>query len=563
MAMVPKEHFGKRETQQTYIQKTRDFIASYQKTQALAKQYDEHDTLYHRQWQKIPVYSNMHSPSTYIKANYKNNIAVLYVEDGTVDFDGLFPNHSAMPWIVALVQPDLRGFRYQISSKVHLERIQQFFKPSSATNQEGQPIDFEMVFWDNILLCERQLRLSPVFSYANDFVTEEEIQKQTRSKATTRSGTLAPFNKLFSSSNSNLQANRTQRDQRRPPPSPIRPVNSTSLPMSTGNTNATRDVSATATWRSAPITQDPYNDTDDTTCSSQSAKTEPEHPAPPKKQRYPLAQLKLPSSSLGEDIASQLRRQSHENLVREYCGVQASHRREDELTITSPSDLNLRRASIISYPSPTTPNFDRPLSYHQPVSSPGPMHWIQNRPGTGDSHLSLANTLSSFTSSLSTNSSAASDDTSITRLAENPDDLVQKLQQLLLTQPIADNRMEQISQTAEKLKVQWKLLSQKHKEMHDYVSELMEKTAKIDGEISIVSNAYNEVYTETCSLYDKFNQELDQLTDLVQPRSTCTTGSKSSLHSEAHEQVSGNTLTLTEKLWEAETEKEHWQQRAM
>ncbi|KAI8149945.1 Dbl homology domain-containing protein [Fennellomyces sp. T-0311] len=132
------------------LARTVDFVTKFQHGQALAKRYDPKDEAYHRQWCDLNVYSNVYDTDSYTHANYKNNIAVVYLEeDKSVNIRSLFP--GVTPWIVALVQGTSGGFRFSTWSKVELPLKKDILDsiPLDSATEDGKNFFFQSVFWNN------------------------------------------------------------------------------------------------------------------------------------------------------------------------------------------------------------------------------------------------------------------------------------------------------------------------------------------------------------------------------------------------------------------------------
>ncbi|ORX51726.1 hypothetical protein DM01DRAFT_1083766 [Hesseltinella vesiculosa] len=152
---------------------------SIDKTKALCKSYAQSSQAYERSWASLNAYANVYTVDHYLSAETKNNIVVLYMENvSDFDLQQLLVSHSPSPWIVALVQADVRGFRFHVCSQIPLRQpVPNRVTPMQDTSQS---IDFERVFWNNIVLAERQLRQAPLFSHVHDRVLRSELQKKSR-----------------------------------------------------------------------------------------------------------------------------------------------------------------------------------------------------------------------------------------------------------------------------------------------------------------------------------------------------------------------------------------------
>ncbi|KAI7872826.1 hypothetical protein BDF14DRAFT_33746 [Spinellus fusiger] len=227
----------------SYIETCKDFIATFQKTQALARRYATTDETFSRTWQTLDTFSNFYTPENYINARYKNNIAIAYVEQG-LEFDLkslASPNNT--PWIIGFVQADVRGFRFTLCSKLDLlERNPRHV--TNTTEDEKYTNDFHCIFWNNVIMCERQLRYASLFANVHDKTTEEELQKQprsrSRSRSLSRSTSVATLTKLLIHRSRSTSPSRSQK-------SPI--SISSSTPLVRPATDTEQQASHTTTER--------------------------------------------------------------------------------------------------------------------------------------------------------------------------------------------------------------------------------------------------------------------------------------------------------------------------
>ncbi|KAI8074445.1 hypothetical protein BC940DRAFT_44123 [Gongronella butleri] len=178
------------------------FRVAVEKVKALSRKYSDKDMAYERKWHSMNVYSNVYTVDDYLAAETRNNIAILYMESTSdIDLERLFPTSGNAPWIVALIQADLRGFRFHVCSRIPLAAAEPA-APAPATSlssstHESTTIDFERVFWNNVLLCERKLRHAPMFSNQHDKVLRSEVQKKSRSRSVPRPSSLTSISKIF------------------------------------------------------------------------------------------------------------------------------------------------------------------------------------------------------------------------------------------------------------------------------------------------------------------------------------------------------------------------------
>ncbi|KAL0078696.1 hypothetical protein J3Q64DRAFT_1824799 [Phycomyces blakesleeanus] len=197
----PKDHNLTPETTKALIQRKNDFLTACQRTQAISKSCHEQRIAYECTWTDRSIYTTLHDPDSY---NSTNRMVVVYVDcDDVLETGFLSKNTGSEPLIVALVQADVRGFRFHVSSRLHLSPIHK--KSSSKTDQnvnekrkEGKPSDFESVFWNNLLLCEQRLRYSSESFDTQEPLTDDENQKLVRSRSFTRPNSILGLRKLLS-----------------------------------------------------------------------------------------------------------------------------------------------------------------------------------------------------------------------------------------------------------------------------------------------------------------------------------------------------------------------------
>ncbi|CAO3599610.1 unnamed protein product [Absidia cylindrospora] len=186
----------------------RDFSKAVEETKALARMYNEDDQAYERQWDGMNVYSSIYNVENYKRAKCKNNMTILYMEDSEdLELKELLDNSTTLPWIIAVVQSDVRGFRFHICSRIALPPSHDNSNSNITNNpisyqqsghhESNQPVDFERVFWNNIIICERKLRSASIFSNIHDRVLRNEIQRKSRSRSVPRPPSLTTISKLF------------------------------------------------------------------------------------------------------------------------------------------------------------------------------------------------------------------------------------------------------------------------------------------------------------------------------------------------------------------------------
>ncbi|KAI8640505.1 hypothetical protein BD408DRAFT_419625 [Parasitella parasitica] len=184
------------------------FRGVYQKTRALMKRYEPAtDKAYYKMWRGIPSYCNVYDQDSYIRAKYKNDSTIIYVDDNDTNIDHLFASRNALynPWIVGLIQPeDMKGFRFNICAKANLLMAQQYKKSSEKT------IDFESIFWNNMLYLDQCLKNSTEYSAQVILKLQQSLQGQSpqqsshhltrsRSKTMPRTSSIPSLGKLFNS----------------------------------------------------------------------------------------------------------------------------------------------------------------------------------------------------------------------------------------------------------------------------------------------------------------------------------------------------------------------------
>ncbi|CEP11512.1 hypothetical protein [Parasitella parasitica] len=198
-----------------YLDKLTAFRGVYHKTRALMKRYEPAtDKAYYKMWKGIPSYCNVYDQDSYIRAKYKNDSAIIYVDDNDTNMDHLFATRNALynPWIVGLIQPeDMKGFRFNICAKTNLLMTQQYKKSSEKT------IDFESIFWNNMLYLDQCLKNLAEYSTQVNLKLQQNLQSQTsqqsthhstrsRSKTMPRTSSIPSLGKLFNSSNSSARS---------------------------------------------------------------------------------------------------------------------------------------------------------------------------------------------------------------------------------------------------------------------------------------------------------------------------------------------------------------------
>lgn len=132
----------------------KEFQTSYQRTRAFNKKRNDGDTLLYKMWHDIPTYCNTYSLQNYMKSNYKNDTLIIYMDDQdtAIQIQDILPSSSQLyhPWIIGIIQPEkLRGFRFQIYTKIQFSNYHRYYTNSSSSASKEQTIDFEHIFWNN------------------------------------------------------------------------------------------------------------------------------------------------------------------------------------------------------------------------------------------------------------------------------------------------------------------------------------------------------------------------------------------------------------------------------
>ncbi|CEG74875.1 hypothetical protein RMATCC62417_10009 [Rhizopus microsporus] len=221
-SVIPQKEYLTRQQKHDYIQKGLEFQAIYQKTRALAKEYDSSNATYYRTWKEIPTFCSVYSPEAYVKARYKNNSALVYVDTRDISLESLFSAFSPYtPWIVGLIQPEgLKGFRLHLSTLTGFaEKWHHLSEP-----QDQQTIDFERVFWNNLLFLNQCLQLSQEHDYRIRFLMQQALSTSStlprpKSMSISRATSIPALGKLFNS-NEEYRSSRKRDSQARPLSSP-------------------------------------------------------------------------------------------------------------------------------------------------------------------------------------------------------------------------------------------------------------------------------------------------------------------------------------------------------
>ncbi|KAG1044014.1 hypothetical protein G6F43_011525 [Rhizopus delemar] len=194
--------FAPQREENNHFQKWLDFKTLYQKTRALVKQYEPNDMTYYRSWNGISTFCNIYDQETYTKVKYKNNCAIVYVDDPNISTEMLFPP-SSQPWIIGLIQPEeMKGFRFNLCTKTGFANK---YRDLAEMSQEQHTFDFESVFWNNVFFLNQSLRVSQEYMERTTFLMQQALASsimlpRPRSRSVSRTTSIPSLGKLFSSS---------------------------------------------------------------------------------------------------------------------------------------------------------------------------------------------------------------------------------------------------------------------------------------------------------------------------------------------------------------------------
>ncbi|KAI7904576.1 uncharacterized protein BX663DRAFT_502848 [Cokeromyces recurvatus] len=190
-----------------YIERMMKFREEFQKTRALMKRYDTEDKAYYRTWNGVPIYCNIYSQESYTKARYKNDCTIVYMEnDLIIEPEDLFSTRSSLynPWIVGLIQPEeMKGFRFNICTRTP-------FPTSIGNKSNEQTIDFESIFWNNLIYLNQCLKRSQDYvtqsilkiqQAANHSIINRRSSHRSKSKSLSRTSSIPTIGKLFHTNN--------------------------------------------------------------------------------------------------------------------------------------------------------------------------------------------------------------------------------------------------------------------------------------------------------------------------------------------------------------------------
>ncbi|KAI8081898.1 uncharacterized protein B0P05DRAFT_538523 [Gilbertella persicaria] len=204
-SVIPqKDEMSSRLKRTEYVEKSVEFRTVYQKTRALMKQYDvPENKVYHKLWKGTFTFCNIYySQESYLDAKYKNDFALIYVDNDQIQLETLFPSQSSLyhPWVIGLVQPEeMKGFRFNICSKLRF---------SSSTTHTDPTIDFESIFWNNLLYLNQCLKQSneyltqTIVKVQQSVLNNSQQQQRSRSKSISRTSSIPSIGKLFHSNGS-------------------------------------------------------------------------------------------------------------------------------------------------------------------------------------------------------------------------------------------------------------------------------------------------------------------------------------------------------------------------
>ncbi|RCH78441.1 hypothetical protein CU098_002928, partial [Rhizopus stolonifer] len=160
---------------------------------------------YHRTWNDVPTFCNIYNQETYTQVKYKNDCALVYVDD-EISIERLFPSSLFTPWIVGLIHPeDLKGFRFNLCTKVgHMDKYR------DQIDGPQQTLDFESIFWNNhkvihqislVYFLNQCLRVSQQYKDRTSFLIQQALVNslpRSSAKPITRATSIPTLGKIFS-----------------------------------------------------------------------------------------------------------------------------------------------------------------------------------------------------------------------------------------------------------------------------------------------------------------------------------------------------------------------------
>lgn len=186
-------------------------------------------------WKGVPTFCNVYDQDSYITAKYKNDAALIYVDDDSVDTDQLFTRTTSLfnPWIIGLIQPEkMKGFRFNICTKLN------FPAPPPPSSKSSNTIDFESIFWNNLFYLDGLLKQSIEFSTQNMMKIQYALYNpilvngnntRSRTRTMSRTSSIPSIGKLFK--NDEAAGSTTTIIKKAKSFSPVLPHSSTTTPV--------------------------------------------------------------------------------------------------------------------------------------------------------------------------------------------------------------------------------------------------------------------------------------------------------------------------------------------
>ncbi|GAA5807002.1 hypothetical protein MFLAVUS_000351 [Mucor flavus] len=206
-----------------YAEKKQEFLSLCQKQLALAKLEDTTE-LYHEDKFKLPAYSHIYNEDSYSRAEHKNNILIVYVEENypiqNIDLNSLL---TEQVWIlILLTRNESGGYKPTIRARTSLIPIREISREieyesiieTNAQKDGNAPLDFIDTLWNNLFFYERRLRATEAYSCINDDLLRDRARSRSRSKSLTRVASNMSIGKLFARSHSTSPSGHSSSNER-------------------------------------------------------------------------------------------------------------------------------------------------------------------------------------------------------------------------------------------------------------------------------------------------------------------------------------------------------------
>ncbi|KAI8639861.1 hypothetical protein BD408DRAFT_484505 [Parasitella parasitica] len=203
---------------QDHISAKADLIKLCQNQRALSNIKDTAgNELYYEDKFKLPAYAQIFSDQeSYRKAEFKNHILVVYLQETLVDINALINDDV---WVLVLVHGHVSGgYKLTIRARTSLiplrERsrdieYEQIVGSSSHLHRNNSnTLDFIDTLWNNLFFYERRLRATEAFSRINDDLLRVRARSRSRSKSLTRVASNMSLGKIFNRSRSSSPTRR-------------------------------------------------------------------------------------------------------------------------------------------------------------------------------------------------------------------------------------------------------------------------------------------------------------------------------------------------------------------